>query len=131
MSILDGFVPENSGDGAIFVSVTDYGMTFSKTSVEVIGFPRYVKVFFDRKGKRMAIVPCSEENGARSFVRDSASPRAGFVRWNDKKLISQITSMGDLSIEGHGVRVLGEYVPEENLLVFNLKQTIPLRQKNG
>ena len=131
MSILDGFVPENGGDGTIFISVTNYGMTFSKASVEVLGSPRYVKVFFDRKGKRIAIVPCAEENGARSFARDPEASRSGFVRWNDKRLMAQIVSMGDLSIESHGVRVLGEYIPEENLLVYNLKQTIPLRQKNG
>ena len=57
VSILDSFVPEHMEGGNLFVSVTSYGMTFSKSSVEAVGFPKYVKVYFDRSGKRFAVVP--------------------------------------------------------------------------
>ena len=129
MSILDSFVPENCDTGSIFVSITDYGMTFSKGSVEAIGFPAFVRVYFDQKGKRMAIVPCGNEEGARKFARGGDTPQAGFVRWNDKKLLEQINTLGGLENSGKGVRVLGEYIEDENLLVYNLKQTIPVRAK--
>ena len=130
MSVLDAFVPENVTDGSVFVSVTDYGMTFSKASVEALGFPPFVRVYFDRKGKRMAIVPCEEEEGARRFSRADGSAQAGFVRWNDKKLLAQVFTMAGLAPGGKGVRALGEYIAEENLLVYHLRDTVPLRERS-
>lgn len=131
MSILEGFVPENSDSGVIFVSITSYGMTFSRASVEAVDYPRFVKVYFDRKGKRFAIVPAEEGDGSRSFAKDRSLPRAGFVRWNDKRLLAQVTALGSLDLGPNGIRVMGEYIPEENLLVYNLKQTIPIRAKTA
>ena len=129
LSILDAFVPETGDIGSVFVSVTDYGMTFSKGAVEALGYPAFVRVYFDKKGKRMAIVPCGEEAGARKFARGGDTPQPGFVRWNDRKLLDQVNTLGGLDTSGKGVRVMGEYVEDEHLLVFNLKQTIPVRAK--
>lgn len=126
MSVLDAFVPENSGMGAIFVSVTGYGMTFSKASVEALGFPRLVRVYYDRKGKRFAVAPSLREEGARTFVRDPEGPRAGFVRWNDRRLLDQVISLGALELGENGLRVMGEYVPGENILVYDLTRTVPV-----
>ena len=130
VSILDSFVPEYVEGGSVFVSVTSYGMTFSKSSVEVLGFPRTVKVYLDRSGKRFAVVPSEEAEGTRNCARDPGHPKSSFVRWNDKKLLNQLIAMGNLELGENGVRVQGEYVADENLLVFDLKKTQPIVGKN-
>ena len=131
MSVLDAFLPENSRPDSVFVFITGYGMTFSKSAVNLLGYPPFVRVYFDRKGKRMALTPCPEEEGARRFAKDPGTPRAGFVRWNDHRLLMQVCALGEIRTEGEGVRVQGEYYPEENVLVFNLKQTVPIRHRNA
>ena len=120
MSILDDFVPENDLNGVIFLSVAEYGITFSKSSVEALGYPLFVKVLFDWKGKRVAIQPTENKEGARYFVRNPDSDKASFVRWNDKKLLSQILALGGLELYGKTLRVSGEYIQEENVLIYSL-----------
>ena len=131
MSILDDFVPEALRDSSVFISVTDYGITFSRDSVAMLGYPAFVRVYFDKKGKRMAVVPCESSEGARRFVKDGDLSGSGFVRWNDKRLLSQVYSLGALEPGGKGVRAMGEYVEEENLIVYDLKDTVPLRIRAG
>ena len=121
MSVLDDFVPENDLNRAVFLSVAEYGITFSKSSVEALGYPRFVKVLYDRKGKRVAIQPTENKEGARLFVRKQDSDRASFVRWIDKKLLSQILALGGLELHGKTLRVFGEYIQEENVLIYSLK----------
>ena len=42
----------------IFVSVTNYGVTFSTGTVEALARPATVYVYFDSKNKRMALKAC-------------------------------------------------------------------------
>ena len=129
MSRLDGFKVYSRNDGGkIFISVTNYGVTFSKTSVEKLNYPEYVHVLFDDNGN-MAISPCAQDNEARVFVRNRDNVRAGFVRWNDKKLINYMIKLGGLKIGSKGIRMGGEYFPDENIVIYNLKDYAQINQK--
>ena len=128
MSRLDGFKVFTRNDGGkIFISVTNYGVAFSKASVEKLNYPEYVHVLFDDYGN-MAISPCEKDNEARTFVRNRNNVRAGFVRWNDKKLINYMIKAGGLSIGPKGIRVQGEYFPDENIVIYKLKDYAQIHQ---
>ena len=121
MSRLDGFeVYTRKADGNIFISVTSYGVAFSKASVASLNFPGHVHVLFD-KNANMAISPCEKDTTSRVFVKNPDSDRAGFVRWNDKRLIKHMIELADLNIGSKGIRIKGEYFADENILIYNLK----------
>ncbi len=131
MGILDTFDLYRRGEGGkIFISITNYGMTFSKSCVEKLNYPEFVHVFFEQEGKRMAIAPCTEDSEARGFVRDQSAPRAGFVRWNDRKLIQHAVSLANIELGKRGVRIYGQYIADDNVLVFDLKVYTPIGKQN-
>ena len=127
MSVLDGFVEENCGTELVFITVTHYGLTFSKAAVESLGYPPYVRVYYDQKGRRMAVAATENTEGARPFVRDPDSPRAGFVRWTDKALLARVADMAGLNLGPENARFPGQYIPEENVLIMDLKKKEPVR----
>ena len=119
----------NTG-GNIFISVTNYGVSFSKASVECLDYPEYVHVFFNRRENNMAIKPCEKDDEARVFVKNRDADRAGFVRWNDKKLIRYMIELADLKIGAKGIRIRGEYFSDENVLIYTLKNYSQIRHKD-
>ncbi len=130
MGRLDGFeIYSRNTNGNIFISVTDYGLTFSKSSVESLDYPQYVHIFFDKKESKMAVQPCEKDNRSRVFVKNKNSKRAGFVRWNDKKLINFLIDLGNLKIGANGIRIKGNYFDDENILMFDLKNYSPIKHK--
>ena len=121
MSVLDGFEMYKKKDkGNIFISITQYGITFSKTSVACLDYAEYVHIFFDKNNIKMAITPCEKDDEARIFVKNKNSPRAGFVRWNDKNLLKYVTELANLKFDEKGIRIKGEYVKNENVLIYDL-----------
>ena len=130
MSRLDGFeVYTRNIGGNIFISLTSYGVAFSKASVEVLNFPKYVHVLFD-KNANMAITPCEKDKMARVFVKNPDSNRAGFVRWNDKRLINHIIELAELKTNYRGIRIKGEYFQDENILIYNLKNYVKIKHSD-
>ena len=130
MGRLDGYeVYTRNFGGNIFISVTNYGVTFSKASVESLDYPNYVQVLFDRRDFNMAIKPCEQNSEARIFVRDRNANRAGFVRWNDKKLIRYMIELADLQIGEKGIRIKGEYFHDENIIIYHLKDYSQIKYK--
>ena len=131
MGFLDSFdLYGKKNYGKIFISITNYGMTFSKSCVVKLNYPEFVHVYFEHDGNRMAVTPCEKDSEARNFVRDKDSIRAGFVRWNDRDLIQHIISLGNMTIGKKGVRVYGEYVSSDNVLVFDLPHYTPIGKKS-
>ena len=66
MSILSDFKPFNFNEGVPYVSVTTNGVTFNKSVVMKLDYPRHVVLLIDEEGKRIAIQACNEnaENAA-------------------------------------------------------------------
>ena len=116
----------------LFISITGYGLTFSKSSVKCLGYSRYVAVFFDRKGKRIAVIPGNpeEEEEIRDFVKDREARNAGFVRWNDKRFMRDVIALGQLDLGEKGVRVFGEYDMESHAIIYDLKRAEPITGRN-
>ena len=132
MGRLDNFeIYTRNSNRKIFISITAYGLTFSKGAVEALDYPQYVHVLFDKNTTSMAIKSCEKDRQARVFVKNRNANRASFVRWNDKKLINFITQLGNLELASKGVRIQGDYFDDENVLIFNLKDYSFINYKNN
>ena len=94
MGLLDNFyVYGHKRSGKIFISITSYGITFSKSCVESLDYANFVHVCFENNGARMAVKPCKKDEKSRIFVKNRNSPRASFVRWTDKNLVAHLMSI--------------------------------------
>lgn len=114
----------------IFVSFTRYGMTFSTSSVKLLGYPLYAEVYLDRENKRFAITPGEKgDPDAKAFVRDPEAKNASFVRWNERRLLHDLIDLGELILGQKGVRVPGEYVESEKMIIYDLTKAESIRGK--
>ena len=52
------------------------------------------------------------------------------MRWNDRQLISHIIDLGGIELGSKGVRIDGEYVASDNVLLFDLRNYTPLKGKS-
>ena len=136
MEFIEGFelYGKEISPGKIFISITNYGLTFSKTCVDCLDYPEYVHVWFDKTNARMAVSPCEKDLKSRVFVKKKNSPRAAFIRWNDKTLLNYLLMVGNIDLGPRGVRIPGEFSAEHNALIFNLseyKQMHERKRKNS
>ncbi|NMM97250.1 hypothetical protein [Bifidobacterium olomucense] len=130
MGLLDSFEIMPYVTGVPSLSVTKDGVNFNKTVVEKLGSPAYVRVLVDKPSLRLAVVPCDEyAQGARPFLRDGRSARAG-VRWNNTDLKDSIQTLAGWNLEEKGCKVAGQFYPEDNAMVFDLKDWAPIERRS-
>ena len=126
MSILDSFRPFNFNEGVPYVSITTSGITFNKAVVMKLGYPRNVILLIDDHSNRLALQPCGEtEPLAAPFFKEKKSGVIS-VRWNGKDLINTIVELTGWDLKKCGYRVDGFLVREENVMLFNLNEAMPL-----
>lgn len=118
--MLDGFKQYNMTIGTASVSVTENGIAFSKTTVVKMGKVPYVKFFIDEEQKRIAIQKAKkDEDGAISFYNNQ---KVISVRWNNKELLKTLEKMMEWELAGNVYKVDGDYIPEEEAMIFDLKK---------
>lgn len=75
----------NPALGAITVSIAEYGLTFSKAAVEVLGRPQYIMLAYDKNKRIVGVVPVEEgENKKIEFI---SKIKNGYVRINTKDFV--------------------------------------------
>ena len=100
----------------VFVSLNRYGIKFSTSSVKLLGYPLYAEVYLDRENKRFA-------------VRHPEAKNASFVRWSERRLLNDLIDLGGLTLGDKGVRVPGEYIESEKMIVYDLTKAEAIRGK--
>ena len=127
MGLFDGFESISVNTDRPFISLSKYGVTFSKSSVEMLGYPSHVKPMLNREKKQFAIIAADGETNASPFVKNEAAKTKGFVRWNQRSLVRNLGQYTNVeNILETGIRVNGQYYPEENAIIYNLTDTQPL-----
>ncbi|MCD7885001.1 MAG: hypothetical protein LUI87_15075 [Lachnospiraceae bacterium] len=127
MSALDGFKPFNFNEGVPYVSVTYNGMTFNKSVVMKLGFPKHVVLLIDEESKQIAIKICDESYpNATTFYRGN-NPKVISVRWNGRDLLNTIQSMMSWDLSKCGYRTEGTLLKEEGAMLFNLAAATELK----
>ena len=121
MGLLDNFKIINIASGNPVVSITKNGVSFSKSTVAKINYPKNVHVMLNESECKMAIIPCEEDDDSVSFAKDKKVP---YVRWNNRDFTKRLLKMIGFDLNApdfKGVRIESEYYPLENVLIFNLK----------
>lgn len=128
MAVLDGFKTFNFNEGVPYVSVTSNGVTFNKSVVMKLGYPKHAVLLIDEAGKRIAIQKCEEGTpNATEFYKQKKSEVIS-VRWNGKDLLNTLQDlMGwDLNKNG-GFRVNGTHLKDEDAMLFDLNTATELK----
>ncbi len=127
MSALDGFKPFNFNEGVPYVSVTNNGVTFNKSVVMKLGYPRHVVLLIDEGSKQIALKVCSVDfPNAVAFYRGNNS-KVISVRWNGRDLLNTIQAMMSWDLSKSGYKTEGILLKEENAMLFNLAAATELR----
>lgn len=117
---LDGFRTYYMASGSPTITFSKNGLGVSKAAVAKLENSSFAKILFDYRGKRLAIVKCSEsEDGSTRLARGK---RDG-ARWNSSDFVETIKHLTGWSVD-HGERytVIGEYIEHNNQpgLIFDL-----------
>ena len=123
MSFLDGFSVFNFSEGVPYVSITKNGVTFNKSVIMKLKYPKHVVLLINSKEKLLAIKVCSENTpNAVSFHNDEKQTNILSVRWNSKDLLGNIKSMTGWDYSKESYRIEGTLIPEEDAMLFDLNQ---------
>lgn len=118
--MLEGFKQYNMTIGTASVSITENGIAFSKTTIVKMDKVPYVKLFIDEGNKRIAIQKAKKEDeGAINFY---SNQKIVSVRWNNKELLKTIARMMDWELSGNVYKVDGDYIAEDEAMIFDLKE---------
>lgn len=117
--MLEGFKQYNMTIGTASVSVTENGIAFSKTAIVKMDKTPYVKLFIDEQNKRIAIQKTTEkDDGAIAFYNEQKTVS---VRWNNKELLKTLSKMMEWDLKGTVYKVDGDYLSDEEAMIFDLK----------
>lgn len=127
----ENFKPVNLTIGVPSVSITLNGVTFSKAAIVKMGAPEYVVLMINETDKQLAIVKAEKDaENSTPFVRNKKSLN---VRYNNKDFLNTLEKLMGWNLAQQGYKALGEYLGDDNALVFNLLTANPItgRETDG
>lgn len=123
MAIIDGFkmVEEKRVNKDMpYITLRNRSINFSKKAIEDLNYAKYVHMYVDEKGKRVAFVPCADEDNAIAFYRKPKEGRQLLVRLSDVKKAKMLMNLAGIDDCGKGLRFYGEFYKEEMTLVISM-----------
>jgi hypothetical protein len=129
MEMLSGFKTVNLTIGLPYLSITANGITFNKTCIVKLGKPSHVLLMMNDETKQLAIQVCDAENDeATPFLRNEGKATLS-VRWNNKDFLNTLSKLMDWDLNECGYKVNGEYLSDENAMLFDLNSATVLGEK--
>ena len=120
--MLEGFEVVNLTLGSPYISITKNGLTFNKASIVKLGKPAYVKLLMNKSDKMIAVQSCNDlDENATAFYKPKKSGLIT-VRWNNGELINTISRLMNWNLNKGGYRIDGDFLGDENAMVFDLKK---------
>lgn len=127
MPILDSFKVFDFSEGVPYVSITRNGVTFNKSVVAKLGYPKFVVLLIDETSKQIAIqVSDDDAHKAASFYKPKKSNVIS-VRWNGKDLLNTLQDMMEWDLEKEAFKVEGSMLKDECAMLFDLKNAVELK----
>jgi len=128
--MFENFKTINLTIGLPYISLTNNGVSFSKTAVVKLGSPSHVLLMINEEEKQIAVKVCEPDDAdATPFVRNKKNSTAN-VRWNNKDFLNTISKMMDWNLQSDGYRVNGEYFSNERAMLFDLKLATIIGEKD-
>lgn len=121
MGELDSFKLYKDNKKNIFLTLRTNTISFSKAVIETLNYAEYVHLLIDRKGMAIAIQACNPDTDAFRFFIPPEEGKQVLIRWADKKMVNMLCEIGNIVIPEKGVRIQGKYLPDDNAVIFDLK----------
>ena len=101
------------------ISVTKNGVGFSKQVLSRLGYSHFVLIFINKVDKQLGIKACQKDTpGAIKFIPESKE-KADSLRWNNPVFKDDIKSLVEKELAEGDFACDGEYIDEENALLFD------------
>jgi hypothetical protein len=114
--------------GMPMVSIADYGITFSKSAVKILGRPEYVALGFDRENKRIVVKEVDEDYKNKIPFIDKE--RNGYVRINNRDFVRFVMKfLPEVNFSSKATRFL-TYYDEEEMLVIEMTRPLDADEQN-
>lgn len=127
--MFEKFKKVNLTTGLPYLSITDNGVTFSKSVIVKMGKPSFVELLMNQDDKQIAIRVCKkDEEGAIPFVKNA---KAVNVRWNNRDFLNTLSKMMDWDLKEEGYRVLGDWYDSEQAMLFDLTKATSIGDKDN
>ncbi|MBE6773750.1 MAG: hypothetical protein E7544_05950 [Ruminococcaceae bacterium] len=124
--ILDGFVPFNFNEGVPYVSVTNNGVTFNKSVVMKLDYPRFVQLLINASTQQIAILPCDETAlNAVAFFKPKKKNVIS-VRWNGRDLLNTLQDLTGWDLSKQAFKIEGEFIKDANIVLFDMTKAVSL-----
>jgi len=125
--MLDGFKVYYLTTGLPTISITLNGVSFNKTAIVKMEYPEHVLLMINSEEKKIAIQACDADSpGATPYFRKRKGRDIVSVRWNNRDLLSTISKIMGWDLKDSGYRAQGDYLENENAIVFDLSQATPI-----
>ena len=127
MSLFDSLTPMTSEKNTITLSMSKYGLMFTKTTLEALNFPRYVEVSVDEKKKLFGIRSAKEANEhTRNFVKNGRKNSELYVKWNTRDIMTFISRCMNIDLFqlDSTIKVAGTFDISDYSIVFYLSRTV-------
>lgn len=111
--------------GSVTVSVAEYGLTFSRAAVEVLGRPNYIMLAYDKNKCVIGVVPVEKSETRK--IEFISKVKNGYVRINTKDFIRFLMKYypDDAQMFGSKATRYFSYWDENNkALIVDLKRPI-------
>lgn len=129
MGRLDSFELIRGSGEQPFISLSKYGITFPKPTLEALDLAEYVHIYIDSKNRQFAVQPCERDVNSVILVRNREqairSKKIPFIRWSNRKLLRTLEKMSGYSVSDQVIRVNGTYYDDENVIIFDLADVVP------
>ena len=129
MSIFEGFTTFNFNEGAPYVSFTKNGVSFNKSVIMKLGYPKNVILLINQQSKQIGIKVCDETDpNATSFYKEEKKKNGVLsVRWNGRDLMNTIREMMNWDLDSISYRAEGQHIKEEQAMLFDLNKSTTFR----
>ena len=124
MAVLDAFSLYTDSCKKLYIMVRDKSITFSKTTVDILGRPAYVHMYFDKAGKQVAFQACEKDAAAIPFYKEPKEGRPVFVRMTDKKKAELLMEIANERANAAGNKYYGKYYDSEKVVIVHLDHKI-------
>lgn len=110
------------------ISVTKNGVGFSKQALSRLNYAHFVLIYINKVDKQLGIKACSEGTpGAIKFIPDGKN-KADSLRWNNPTFKDNIKSLVSKELSTISFVCDGEYIDDEDALLFDFTKAHPLEK---
>ena len=116
-------VPVKGAIGPSYLTVTQKALKFNADTYALLGSPSYIRFLVKEATSQVAIQPCDFDEKTSIPFPYTKGKRAHPIAVREIAFLTAVSKLLPLMNDGKPVtyKVKGEYFPEENVLVYDLK----------